>query len=126
HLRHAGDGLWRAITKVLGEPAFHIGADQLAKALFLYELDAVGPRPLVSVIKIRIGEHELFDAVGCVGAEPLAVHAAHRQTAPVHLLDLERVEDCDNVAAKTLEAVGALAHAGLAVTATVVAHQTEV
>ena len=58
-----------------------------------------------------------------VGAEPHADHAAHREAAPVGLLDAGGVHDGERVAAEHLHVVGAGGHAGLAVAAPVVAHE---
>ena len=126
HVGHAPHDLRRALAKALGEPALHVRADQLLETLLAHELDAVGPWRLVGVIEIGVGEHQLLDAVRRVGAEPLAVHAAHRQAAPVDLVDLERIEDGEDVAAETVETVRPLGHAGLAVAAAVVADEAEV
>jgi len=92
----------------------------------MHRLDAVGPRALVGVVEVGVGEHQLFDAVRRVGAEPLPVHAAHRQAAPIYFFDLQRVEDGEDVAAEQLEAIGALAGAGLAVAAAIGADEAEV
>ena len=118
--------LRRALAKLLGEPALHVGVDDACQSLFAHHLDAVVPAGLVGKIAGGVGQDELVDAVRRVGAEPLADHAAHRQAAPIDLRDAEAVEDRKHVAAEPLHRIGALRHAGFAVAAPVVAQQAEV
>ncbi len=103
-----------------------LGPTSSVEALLAHELDAVVPRRLVGVIEIGVGEDQFLEAIRRVGAQPLAVHAAHREAAPIGFFDLERVEDRDDVAPETVEAVRALGRAGLAVAAAVVADEAEV
>ena len=92
------------------------------QALLPHRLDAAVPDLLVGEIGRRVGEDQPVDALRRVGAEPHADHAAHREAAPVGLVDLRGVEHRQHVAAEHLHGVGAGRHAGLAVAAPVVAH----
>ena len=119
------DGLRRAVAETLGEPALHVRVDQFGQTFFLYELDAVVPRPLVGVMVIRVREDELLDAVGSIRSQPLADHAAHRQAAPVEFFDLECIGDGEHVAPEALHRIGAFRCVRLAVAAAVIANDTE-
>ena len=111
---------------LLGEPALHVGRGERRNAFLAYELETVVPRRLVGKITRRIGEHEPLDALGRVGAEPLADHAAHGKTAPVGLLDAQVVEHGEHVTAETFHGIGALRTAGSAMAAPVIAHEPKV
>src|SRR5687767_11135914 len=54
-----------------------------------------------------VGEHDPVEPVCRVGPEPLADHAAHRQSAPVRGLDIQGIEDREHVAPESLERPGA-------------------
>ncbi len=109
----------------LGEPALHVRINQFGQTFLLHEFDAVVPRSLVRVIEVGVGEDKSLDTVGCIGAEPLPDHAAHRQPAPAGLLDLERVENGQHVLAEPFHRIRPRRRAGPAVAAAVIAHQAE-
>src|SRR4029077_19368898 len=126
YLAHAVDGLRGACAEAFCEPALHIGVDHFRQSLLSYEFDAIIPGTLVGVEAIGVGEHEFFYAVGRIGSEPLADHAAHREAAPIDLFYLESVEHREYVATEALHGVGTLWYARLAVATPVVPDEPEV
>jgi hypothetical protein len=100
-----------ALAKILGEPALHVGADKWPEAVGAHEFQTLDPESGVRVVAGGVRENELIDAIGRVGAEPLADHAAHRQPAPVDFLNAEPVEHGEHVAAEPLHRIRPLGHA---------------
>ena len=97
------------------------GIGDRCHAAFLHRLDAVEPVGRIGIVAGGVGENDLAESLRRVGAEPLSDHAAHREAAPVRLLDVEIIEDRQHVAAEALHRIGAGRHAGFAVAAPVVA-----
>ena len=110
----------RSRKSAVSQPAMTVSATD-GDAAFLHRLDAVEPVGRIGIVAGGVGENDLVEALRRVGAEPLSDHAAHRQSAPVHLLDVEVVEDRQHVAAEALHGIGAGRHAGFAVAAAVIA-----
>ena len=110
----------RSRKSAVSQPRDH-GVGDGCDAAFLHRLDAVEPVGRIGIVAGGVGEDDLAEPLRRIGAEPLSDHAAHRQPAPMHLLDIEVVEDRQHVAAETLHRIGAGRHAGLAVAAAVVA-----
>ena len=121
HRLHIRCDLRLALAEVRGQPAGNHGVGHRRDAAFLHRLDAVVPVGRIGIVAGGVGKNDLAEPLRCVGAEPLSDHAAHRQSAPVHLLDVEVVEDRQHVAAESLHGIGAGRHAGLAMAAPVIA-----
>ena len=115
----------RSLNSAVSHPAMTVSATAAIPPC-PHRPDAVEPVGRVGVVAGCVGENDPAEAVRCVGAEPLSDHAAHRQAAPVRPPDIEVVEDGEHVAAEALHRIGAGRHAGLAVTAAVIADHPKV
>ena len=111
--------------KIRRQPARQHGVGDRGDAALLHRLDAVVPACRVRVMAGGVGQHDLAEPVGRVGAQPLADHAAHRQAAPMGLCDVEVVEDRQHVAAEAFQRIGPRRHVRLAVAAPVVTDDAE-
>jgi hypothetical protein len=89
-------------------------------------IDTVGPDVLVRHVGRGVREDQAIDPLRRFGAEPHADHPAHREATPVDLLDLQRVQHCQHIAAEHLHVVRAGRHAGLAMPAPIIADEAEV
>ncbi|MFK4579889.1 hypothetical protein ABIF83_003336 [Bradyrhizobium ottawaense] len=107
HRLHPRGDVRLALAEVLRQPSRDHGIGDRGDAALLHGVDALQPFGRLGIVAGGIGEDELAEALRRVGAQPLPDHAAHRQAAPMHLLDVEVVEDREHVAAEALHGVGA-------------------
>ncbi len=107
HRLHVRRYLRLAFAKIRRQPARDDGVGHRRDAAFLHRLDAIEPVGRIGIVASGVGENNPVEALGCVGAKPLSDHATHRQPAPVHLPDVEVIEDGQHIAAETFHRIGA-------------------
>src|SRR5262249_44821944 len=125
HLGYPGDGLGVALAKALGEPALHVGAHHRGEAVLAREAQAVVPDLAVREMGAGVAEHHTLEALRRIGAEPHAFHAAHRQPAPIDLLEPEPVEHRECIAREPLHRIRPFGHTRAAMAAAIKANEPE-